>query len=206
MSDPMLLTEHNVHSVPPALRFPIAAASVESIRRYVGTPRPLRTPSDRIFAVRRTGPPLPLPAALAALPNAETLAALDQVWVHVDYASYRQGFEALGGSVGSLFVDHVFNRKHAREYGYRYVRLVPVSPVVNTSGGRGLETFALATLLGSQRSGQTLARFPESQPIIPRSEVCYAGPFAVCKMLNRVPGNQDRLPGVQQVYAAMNLG
>lgn len=205
MHEPMLLTEHNVHGVPPALRFPIAAANLAAIRMYVGPTHPLRRDSDRIYGVRRTAPALPLPAALTGLGNAETLVAADQVWVHVDYTSYRQGYEQLGGAVGDLFVDHVFNRKHAREYGYQYVRLVPVSPRVNTSGGRGLETFALQTLLGRRGFEEPLERFPASQPILPRSQICYAGPFAVCKMLNKAPGNQDRLPGVQEVYAAMHL-
>jgi len=158
---------------------------------------------DTAFTVRLRQQPGPLPAGLAKLGRSDVLHERRQFWVHVDEEDYRELYHRIFPPAGQMYLDHVFNRKLAREYGYRYLRLVPVASAVNTSGGRGLETFAVKESLKQAPAGARPLERQPSQPVLPRSRIAYAGPFAICKMLNRKPGNWDSLPGVQEVYAAM---
>jgi len=200
----MVLTETNIYSVPFALRVPIAAADVSALRHFVGNAQEVlegRTADERLaYVVNLRVQPGPLPETIVKLGRTEILHEWRQFWVHVDCDDYRALYRRAIGATGAMCLDHVFNRKLAREYGYRYLRLVPVDRPVNSSGGRGLETFSVNQQVGSR----TPLTRQCTQPVPPRSQIAYAGPFAICKMINRMPGDTQCLPGVQQVIAAMS--
>jgi hypothetical protein len=68
-------------------------------------------------------------------PGAEVLHCSRQVWVHVDYRSYRRAYVRAFPDVDltSLVLDHVMNRRVARLKGFAYLRIVPISREANSS-------------------------------------------------------------------------
>jgi hypothetical protein len=173
----MIDTTAPTHGLPPCLRVPIAAASTEAIDTHVGdilnsVVGPDKDGQARVNAVlvRTRGRPVVKhpDVALWHTPQAdeheERLFPDRQVWVHVDYNSYRQAYRQRFSLPipcpppdrrYEIFLDHVQNRramriraelaKLAAARGYAapsgwhpylpYLRLCPVYRMVNTSGG-----------------------------------------------------------------------
>jgi hypothetical protein len=68
--------------------------------------------------------------------NANVLNQPEEVWVHVDYTSYRNAYLKVYPDLDrNLVLDHVLNRREARIKEFMYLRLVPVSRAVNSSHG-----------------------------------------------------------------------
>jgi hypothetical protein len=197
------------HGLPPCLWVPIAADSVDAIRIYVGVPMQTVVgrdgrinalcvqPSDR--AVRKD-PRVPLWQEPLAATYEERLYPARQVWVHVDYADYRQAYQQFPTPPipPGYFLDHVQNREAIRLRGYShpYLRLCPVSRRVNTSGGsdyggEGMEKEYLRGLQGQPEE----VRAPAAAALH-RSRVVYADPMDITKMLDIPPGTGP-LPGVR---------
>ena len=132
----MIDTTAPTHGLPPCLRVPIAAASVEAIAAHVGdildsVVGPDTDGQARVNAVlvrTREGPAVKHPdVALWKAPRAdeheERLFPDRQVWVHVDYDGYRQAYQQrFGLPIPSppadprfqIFLDHVQNRRAMR--------------------------------------------------------------------------------------------
>lgn len=130
MLDPSALT----HGLPPCLRVPIAAATVDAINTFVG--HVLRTIEARYRSGnQRVGAVLvwPYDHPIDRHPHVklwqEPMAAEyerrlfleQQVWVHVDYGGYRQAYQRLGLTIPErtaegipYFLDHVQNRQAVR--------------------------------------------------------------------------------------------
>ena len=123
----------------PCLYVPIAARSLESIKRYVGEiGKSLTTRgSDKAMLVRterRTRPDCCLP--IWQLEESLVLHQTEEVWVHVDYGAYRKAYlRAFPDIDRDYVIDHVLNRRAARLKGFVYLRLVPVHRAVNSSHG-----------------------------------------------------------------------
>jgi hypothetical protein len=201
------------HGLPPSLRIPIAAASVAAIQKYVGTviglpvlgrSGPLQgqsvalciQPHDRAL---RKDPGVDLWKHGNASTSMDRLHPLRQVWVHVDFDGYRDAYKQFIDQFGlpaippGYFLDHVQNRKAIRQRGYThpYLRLCPVSRTVNTSGGsqyggEGMEKEYLEYLKG----------LPAAPPLF-QSEIVYADPMDLTKMLDIPPGT-GVLEGVRE--------
>jgi len=87
------------------------------------------------------------------------------------------------------FLDHVQNREavRLRAYSHPYLRLCPVSRLVNTSGGsdfggEGMEKEYLRTLRKSEKG--LPANFAPNR-------IVYADPIDLTKMLDTPPGTGD---------------
>ncbi|MDR1969585.1 MAG: hypothetical protein LBQ32_13005 [Burkholderiaceae bacterium] len=178
--------------LPCSLWIPIAAATVDDIRKYVG--RVLRSITDsgsgRVNALlveTAAAPPeepgVPLWKSPQASQARQRLYPPRQVWVHVDYRGYRQAYGQFGMPAipAGYFLDHIQNRRAIRQrsYSHPYLRLCPVSRTVNTSGGHaaggeGMERAFLAT------HAKTL----------PQHRMIYADPMDLTKMLDIPPGTQ----------------
>jgi len=183
--------------LPPSLWIPIAAASVEDIGKYVG--RILRTVEDpklgrvQALLVETIGatkePNVPLWKSPLATQAMQQLYPPRQVWVHVDYAGYRQAYVDFGmpQPPANCFLDHVQNRRaiRLRNNSHPYLRLCPVDRRVNTSGGHR------AGGEGMEREFLSGHRLPPSQ-----NRIIYADPMDLTKMLNIPPGTQQ-LAGVR---------
>jgi hypothetical protein len=68
-----------------------------------------------------------------------------QLWVHVDYRSYRRAYARTFPDVDltSLVLDHVMNRRVARLKGFAYLRIVPISREANSNHGGLSEGWAV---------------------------------------------------------------
>ena len=188
--------------LPPSLLVPIAARSVEVIEEYVGTViECIHGRGGRINAVAvepHEWPPQKEPSVLLwSHPQADEfeqqLHPAKQVWVHVDYSGYRKAYVRLGMPEipAGYVLDHVQNREAVRLRGYShpYLRLCPVSCLVNTSGGtntggEGMEKEFVRSM-GDQPE-EVQERFREAL----ECDVVYADPMDLTKMLGIEPGTQ----------------
>ena len=136
MTDPSAPT----HGLPPCLRVPIAAASVDALRQYVGTVLQTvlgRTGEPNAVCLQAHGMAAPKHprVKLWQLPDASNYEARlfppRQVWVHVDYDGYRDAYVRFGMPPipAGYFLDHVQNREAIRLRGlsHPFLRLCPVS-------------------------------------------------------------------------------
>jgi hypothetical protein len=210
MTDPNAQT----FGLPPCLRIPIAAVSVEAIRTNVGVIVETKTgPTGRINAVCvqphdrafKRDPRVKLWKHPEAAKFAERLHPPKQVWVHVDYDGYRDAYIGFGMPpiTPGYLLDHVQNRKaiRLRLYSHPYLRLCPVSRSVNTSGGinaggEGMEKSFLGNLPGLPQAMQDAAARAM------QTKVVYADPMDITKMLDIPPGTET-LPGVRDTQALL---
>lgn len=124
---------------------------------------------------------------------------------HVDYTGYRRAYLKLGGEPipEGCFLDHVQNRKaiRLRDYSHPYVRLCPVSRLVNTSSGvrngaEGMERAHLAS--AAEGNAAAIAAIAK----VKLSEIAYADPQDITKMLDVAPGTHclDGVRDMQWLY------
>ena len=195
--------------LPNSLLVPIAATDIVSITEFVGTiVTEIRGRNGRINAVKICTKSQPLKYDKIPLWDNKDSKEIKsklfpefQVWVHVDFDAYRKAYErlkmpALDGGV----LDHVSNRKAARDRGYLhpYLRLCPISKRVNTnaghrSGGEGMEREYTDYVRGLPESKR-------SQMLSQSSKVVYADPMDLTKMLDISPGTHT-LDGVRVTQA-----
>lgn len=207
----MLDSRSQTFGLPPSLSIPIAARSVTAIEKFVG----IRI--DEKFGRDGTNNALLVePYERPDIEHSEIqlwkeenareyfnrLHPDRQVWVHVDYSSYRKayiGFK-MPAMADGYFLDHIQNREAVRLKGYShpFLRLCPVSRQVNTSGGHNLggEGMEKAYLRGLQT-------FPDAQRTAFENsnvaKITYADPMDICKMLDLPPGT-EQLPGVAAIH------
>ena len=159
-----------------SLIVPIGAKSKDAIEKYVGSIE-FEYGEGNAFLVSFS--PLSHPNSLGIweMERSFLLTYHTQLWVHVDYRSYRRLYLASFGNVmedSTHVVDHIMNRKLARSLGYYYVRLLHISRSSNSSAGRGGETLANTSLPTSL----------SLNPDINECEITYADPMDLMKMMN----------------------
>lgn len=188
--------------LPMSLHVPIAAVSIEAIDTFVGAVVRERLGRDgRPKALLVQAPPRSFQAGVPLWTSAAAdLAMLRlhpslQVWVDVDYASYRNAYLSFGLTIPpGYFLDHIQNRRamRLRERTHPWLRLCPVHRRVNTSGGspvggEGMEVEYLAAKLPAGLS-------------LPVHRLIYADPMDLTKMLDVEPGTRP-LDGVRDTQA-----
>lgn len=186
------------YGLPRSMCVPIAARNLEAIQQFVG---PICSTYGRVghsegaVLVDTSARPVKDGATIWTHPREADyelrLFPLLQVWVHVDYNRYRAAYAKLGmpSIPEGEFLDHVQNRRaiRLRDYSHPYVRLCPVSRLVNTSGGAssGAEGMERAHLESAKRGNSVAIAAIERAK---RQDVVYADPLDLTKMLNIVPG------------------
>ena len=119
----------------------IAAKDVQAIETFVGKiVEDLGGPRSpgKAFLVEMYEPDEPdRRLAIWDLAEAQTLHYPRQVWVHVDYRSYRRAYCRAfpDEDVSKMVLDHVMNRRVARLNGFQFLRIVPISRGANSSHG-----------------------------------------------------------------------
>ncbi len=203
----MIDTTSQLFGLPTSLRVPIAARSIETLEKYVGTivasTRPWQGRVNAVcvkpfdFPVEKQ-PDVPLWQNESSEEFELRLHPPTQVWVHVDYSGYRRAYLKfdMPPIAKGYFLDHVQNREAVRLRGYShpYLRLCPVSRRVNTSGGsdyggEGMEKQFLKDLPKLSKAAQESARKAL------QCKVVYADPMDLTKMCDIAPGTFV-LPGV----------
>ena len=202
--------------MPPCLRVPIAAADIDSIETYVGTVvKTVKSRRGRINAMLITphmiGDPETPQALLWQHPDKqdyiERLYPSLQVWVHVDYRTYRKAYMDFGMPVPpkGYVLDHIQNRVtiRLREYSHPYLRLCPVSNKVNSSGGHntGTEGMEKANLRKDRKNPE---RLQNRLKFFNSFKIAYADPIDLTKMLN-IPTGTKELPGVAKMLKMFYL-
>lgn len=132
----------------PCLYIPVAARNTQAIETYVGrilTSLTQGLPSKALL-VEAYEPEKPDERlAIWSVPQAAVLHYSKQVWVHVDYTSYRSSYRRAfpDCDLSGLVLDHVMNRRVARLKGFSYLRIVPISREANSSHGSLSEGWAV---------------------------------------------------------------
>lgn len=142
-----------IFGMPSCLRVPIAASDIDAIEEYVGdVQRVIKRRDGQVKALLikpyMIGEPEDPEALLWQHVNRkyfiERLYPSLQVWVHVDYRSYRKAYFDFGmlAPLSGYVLDHIQNREavRLRDYSHPYIRLCPVSRSVNSSGGHNMGT------------------------------------------------------------------
>jgi hypothetical protein len=190
--------------LPLSLQIPIAARTLEAIRRFVGEIQQEKVGRDGRPRAVLVGPVAPAPGKEPDVPLWSSQWAVEanlrlhpsaQVWVDVDYKGYRRAYASFGLLIPrGYFLDHVQNRRAIKSRGrsFPWLRLCAVSSRVNTSGGaaaggEGMENEYLSTL-----------EYPET--LGAQSQIIYADPMDLTKMLNMEPGTRP-LDGVREAQA-----
>lgn len=168
------------YALPATLWIPVAAVSVEAIRKYVGDPEQgsQRDPSKALVVTTPGVGQFPFDdLPVWDLPFAERLHSQKQLWVHIDYTGYRRFYRSEFPDVDGtdIVVDHICNRRFARQLGYEYIRLIDVSRGANSSSGRGPESEGVK-FLDSDAGVKTAQRA--------KTPIQYADTVDIAKMLN----------------------
>jgi hypothetical protein len=169
------------------LHVPVAARTEDDVANFVGRiaailARPRSDGTNSALLVESVSAPvLDTRLPIWALPESAVLHRSRQVWVHVDFAGYRGAFakafpdERLDGRV----LDHVLNRRQARVYGFRFLRIVPIRRSPNSSSGGLSEKWGVEyakKVAGTDRDWHR------------RSRIRYADLADIVKMLDRNTG------------------
>ena len=176
-TDTMVPENDNTCSLDDCLIIPIAAKSVDVIKRYVGSIPERDEKHNMWLFVNFTPLAPPNNRKVWRHGRAKLINASRQCWVHVDYPSpdYREAYAKCFPNINlpsDVCVDHIFNRRLAKRVGYNYVRLIHVSRGVNSSSGRGEER-------STYNDSAVRSRFAKSN-----NNVYYASPVDLLKMLN----------------------
>ena len=210
MAEHMIDPTASTFGLPNCLVVPIAATGTDAIEAFVGTVvASVKSRNSRLSALCVVPHDYPVKKnRLVRLWQHENSCQFEQrlhppkqVWVHVDYSGYRRAYIRFGMPTipSGYFLDHVQNREaiRLREYSHPYLRLCPVSRHVNTSGGsryggEGLEKVFLRNLANQPAPVQTAT----SEAV--NSEILYADPMDLTKMLDIPPGTEP-LSGVREM-------
>ncbi len=133
------------YGMPSDVHIPISARDIEAITKYIGYITTVTgINSEKAFLVT----PYFIPVLNTKLPlwklkESSILHNPKQLWVHINYNSYRNAYIKVFPEVDikGLFIDHILNRRIARLKGFDFVRVIPVLPGVNTSSGGVTEKF-----------------------------------------------------------------
>lgn len=131
--------------MPSDVHIPIGARNKNAISRYIGSIQSIKNiQSEKAFIVTpHYCPDQNEKLPLWKLKESAVLHANKQVWVHVNYRSYRSAYTKAfcEQDVKNYFIDHILNRRVARLKGFDYLRVIPVSPEVNSSSGGVTEKY-----------------------------------------------------------------
>ena len=128
------------YGLPPCVHVPVAARDEYAIQTYVGNISFVLTagsPNRALLVEPTKTPEINTRLPIWRLKEAAVLHCTRQVWVHVDYPDYRSAYiKAFPcGNLTDLVIDHILNRRVARQKGFSYLRIVPISRAANSSSG-----------------------------------------------------------------------
>jgi hypothetical protein len=130
--------------MPSDLHVPIAARNIDAIIRYIGSATKIS--SSAFIVAPYEVPPRNPKLRIWKIQEADIFHHPRQVWVHVNYTSYRKAYSFAfpDQDLKNLVVDHIMNRRLARLKGFEYVRVVPISRSANSSSGNITEKYGVA--------------------------------------------------------------
>ena len=131
--------------MPEDVHIPIGARDQLAVLKFIGAIEPIDgIDITKAFVVIPYNCPIPNPRLpLWEIKESMILHSTRQLWVHVDYRKYRLAYKKAypQEEIKGLCIDHIFNRRVARLKRFTYLRVIPVSPGVNTSSGGVTEKY-----------------------------------------------------------------
>lgn len=169
--------------LPEELHLPIAAKNLKALSEYVGAIKCELSivGTNNAFLISVPNAMIPDPnLAIWHQPRSYILNMNLQVWVHVNYRSYRRAYIKAfhEDNIKDFVLDHILNRRIARLKGYNYLRIIPVSKGVNSSSSY------------SENWGVDLHKRIEmiKKNSLSEQKIQYADLCDIVKMLNIRPG------------------
>jgi hypothetical protein len=160
----------------PCLCVPVAARDINAIETYVGRivdELSQRSPSKALLVEAHEPEEPDERLAIWQHPGAAVLHYQRQVWVHVDYRSYRRAYIRAFPDVNlaTLVLDHVMNRRVARLKGFTYLRIVPISREANSSHGGLSEGWAVQyhrspRMMEINRTSQAMVQYADLADLV----------------------------------------
>ena len=164
------------YGLPPCLYIPVVARDINDIETYVGkivAYLARRSPIDALLVEAHEPEKADVRLPIWGLPDAAVLHNPRQVWVHVDYCSYRRAYIRAFPDVNlaGLVQDHVMNRRVARLKGFTYLRIVPVSGAANSSHGGlsegwGVEHHSSPRMRDINKASQAVVQYADRADIV----------------------------------------
>ncbi len=163
---------------------PIAVRELEDLEKYVGKCTPIINNSLNAFEVEWEPFEKNENLKIWDIPYSENIHQAKQIWVDVDYKYYRRAYLKIYPNTKEKVIDHIYNRKLARVWKYKYLRLLPIDRNINTSSGRGYESLASQY---AREENNRLTRIKRT------NKVSYADAFDLLKMINQKVGEHPYL-------------
>lgn len=175
----------HILGMPPDVHIPIGARSKNAIEKYIGSVTEIKhvRPKNAFLVTPHFIPEPNTKLPLWKLKESAILHCDKQVWVHVDYGSYRHAYikACPEKDVKDYFIDHILNRRVARLKGFEYLRVIPVSREVNTSSGGVTEKYGF-----NHHSTDRMKNLNQ----IDQAYIEYADIADLVKMLNQKTGGK----------------
>ena len=163
------------HNLSNSLLTPIAAMNLEAIKNHVGNFEFIMGTNQQALLVNWK--PYEINNKLNELEYFDRIHQTKQVWVTVDFKNYRKTYFEVFKNIeknNNLVVDHIFNRRLAKIWNYEYIRLIHVDRSINSSSGKGQESFGVDLMKDNQ----------EYHNKVKERNISYADPFDLVKIVN----------------------
>ena len=171
------------HNLSNSLLTPIAAMNLDAISKHVGNFKFIDGTNQQALIVDWQPYDNDFNEKFNEFHFVERIHQPQQVWVTVDYKNYRKTYFELFTNIeksNNLVVDHIFNRRLARIWDYKYIRLIDVDRSINSSSGRGQEAFGV-DLMKDDDAYRAKVR---------DRDISYADPFDLVKIVNLPVGKK----------------
>lgn len=171
------------HNLSNSLLTPIAAMNLEAIGNHVGSYQFVEGTNQQALIVNWEPYEQNFNDKIKELQFHERIHQPIQVWVAVDFKNYRKAYFDVFHDIekhNNLVVDHIFNRKLARIWNYEYIRLIHVDRSINSSSGKGQETFGVDLMKDNE----------EYRVKVKERNIAYADPFDLLKIVNLKVGKK----------------
>ena len=177
------------YALPASVHIPIAAKEEADIEKYIGQVADVLVTGvpNRALLVEPYYIPQKDALPIWQLPESTILHNPKQVWVHVDYSSYRSAYLQAFGELEDRghVLDHILNRRVARLQYFSYLRIVPISREANSSSGGLSEKWAV-----EYHSSPEMRKANSDSP----ARIQYADLSGIVKMLNIKTGGNLQDP------------
>lgn len=170
--------------LPDELHIPVAVKSKDDLEKYIGTiiKEVSKPNSDKAFIVQREfDPNFSMHLPIWDQPGSDFFHAEIQLWVDVDYSSYRKAFHTAFPEmdIKGKVIDHIMNRRHARYKEYKYIRLVAIDRATNTGSGATTEKWGIDV----NKKEKAMEKYVDKNQKVQLTDIC-----GLAKMMNINPG------------------
>jgi|GEM_PF-2242587 len=133
-------------SLPRCFITPIASKSLEAIQKFVGKIETIEGHPNEAFIVNFEKYEVPNDFDVWKHPRSCFINCEKQLWVEVNFRKYRKVYKDVFPEIEDFkdfAIDHLMNRKLARAFDYKYIRLIHIDKITNALHGVSHETLSV---------------------------------------------------------------